>query len=343
MNGFCVECGKETDQTVRGMCMECFLKDRLLLSLPDHVDLFTCTACGQFFRHGEWASSETEKAIIAVAKEQLSCVKEGRIVSTDSSVESLDDYNYMVTLTCNIEIEDFTTRAMASTIVRIKNTVCKICSRRTGNYYEAILQVRTMDKDLPSDLQDEVLAKVEKFVDEAASTDANAFITKMEIVQGGVDVYLSLIALGRGLVKVLGDDYCAETNESAKLVGQTRDGLDMYRVSYLVRIPEFHVGDIVRYQKHYYVLKRVSSTGGRLLSLRNFTEMPLRRKNMPELKVFAKSEDLEKADIISRSGREIQVMDPADYSTKDILVPEDAEIGDSVRVVRIDRALYYVP
>ena len=36
-------------------------------------------------------------------------------------------------------------------------------------------------------------------------------------------------------------------------------------------------------------------------------------------------------------------MDPSNYSMKDVLVPKDAVIGDSVKVVRIDGILYYVP
>ncbi|MBQ2485820.1 MAG: hypothetical protein II518_02015, partial [Candidatus Methanomethylophilus sp.] len=189
----------------------------------------------------------------------------------------------------------------------------------------------------------EVLEKVERFVDDAATTNPNAFITKMEIVPGGVDVYLSMIALGRELTKELGDIYCAETDESSKLVGQTRDGQDMYRVSYLVRLPEFHLGDVVRYGKKYYLLTRVSNSGGKIKSLNNFADMTVRRPNMPELKVYAKSTELETADVISQSSGEIQVMDPTNYSVKDILVPRDAVIGDTVKVVRIDGILYYVP
>ena len=182
-----------------------------------------------------------------------------------------------------------------------------------------------------------------RFVDDAATTNPNAFITKMEIVPGGVDVYLSMIALGRELTKELGDIYCAETDESSKLVGQTRDGQDMYRVSYLVRLPEFHLGDVVRYGKKYYILTRVSNSGGKIKSLNNFADMTVRRPNMPELKVYAKSTELETADVISQSSGEIQVMDPTNYSVKDILVPRDAVIGDTVKVVRIDGILYYVP
>ena len=343
MNGFCVECGISTNQTVNGMCMECFLKDRTLVSLPDHVDLFTCTSCGQFLWHGDYEAMSPDKAISLAARSALTCIKEAKIVKATAVIEPRDSYNYAVTLQCRVAISDFETDAVASTIVRVKNTVCKICSRRTGNYYEAILQVRTAEKTLSPKLQDEVLKKIEDFVDYAATTNPNAFIIKMEIVPGGVDVYLSLIAIGRELVKLLGDQYCAETDESSKLVGQTRDGQDMYRVSYLVRLPEFHLGDIVRYGKKYYLLTRISNSGGKIRSLTNFQETTVRRPNMPELKVYAKASELEAADVISQSYGEIQIMDPSNYSMKDVLVPKDAVIGDSVKVVRIDGILYYVP
>ncbi|AGI48521.1 NMD protein affecting ribosome stability and mRNA decay [Thermoplasmatales archaeon BRNA1] len=343
MTGFCVECGKEIDRTVHGMCMDCFLRDRELVSLPDHVDQNQCTMCGQFHRHGEWLSMSLDKAVSIAAREALSCIKEGRVTDIRAVIDPLDEYNYQVTLNCTVDIDGYEAEGTASTIVRVKNTVCRICSRRTGNYYEAILQLRTAEKAMPPELQDEALARVERLVDDAAATDANAFITKMEMVPGGVDVYLSLIALGRACVKDLGETYCAETDESSKLVGQTRDGLDMYRVSYLVRLPEFHVGDIVRYQKRYYLLKRVSSAGAKLVSLKDFTNMPVKRQNVTDMKVYAKSDELLDAVVVSRSGGEIQAMDPANYATRDLRVPADAEIGDSVKVVRIDDVLYYVP
>lgn len=343
MNGFCVECGKEVDSTIKGLCMECFLKDRTLVTLPDHVDLLMCTNCGQFFWHGEWQSMDREAAAVAAAREALSCIKEGKVVSTTPSVSYLDDYNLSVTLACRVQIGDVVTDALATTVIRVKNSVCKICSRRLGNYYEAILQIRTSEKTLSKDLQDEVLARVEKVVDETMATDDNVFITKMEIVPGGVDVYLSLIAVGRALAKDLGEMYCAETNESAKLVGQTRDGLDMYRVNYLVRLPEFHVGDIVIFRKHYYLLSRVSNQGGKLIALSGFRETSVKRQDISEIKVYCKAAEIGTADVITVSDGEIQVMDPSNYSMVDLLVPRDAEIGEKVRVIRIEEVLYFVP
>lgn len=340
---FCVECGKDVENTVHGMCMDCFLRDRKLLTLPDHIDLETCTECGQFHFHGDWCSMSLDKAVRQSAREAVTCVKEGRITHTECDIDPRDDYNYLATLTCDIDIEGFSTEGVASTIVRVKNTVCRICSRRTGNYYESILQVRGSGRVLDPDLQDRALARVERLVDDAAMTDANAFITKMELVPGGVDVYLSLIALGRACCKDLADLYCAETDESSKLVGQTRDGLDMYRVSYLVRLPEFEVGDIVTFRKKYYMLKRVSSQGGRLVSMKDFRELPVKRQDMPEVKVYAKRSEAMEAVVVSTSDKEIQVMDPSTYETIDLRIPMYTEVGETVPVIRIEDVLYYVP
>lgn len=307
------------------------------------MDLNICTECGQFQRHGDWVPMPMEKAVRMAAREVLECVKEGRIAHTDAVVDPRDDYNYQVCFDCIVEIGGFETEASASTIVRVKNTVCRICSRRTGNYYESILQIRGTGKAPDRDLMDEALARVEKLVDMAAMTDPNAFITKMEIVPGGVDVYMSLIALGRACCKDLADLYCAETDESSKLVGQTRDGLDMYRVSYLVRLPEFEVGDIIEFRKKPYMLKRVSSQGARLVALRDYREMPVKRRDMPEIKVLAKRNEAEEAVVVSRSSGEIQVMDPSTYETLDLRVPEYADIGESVLVIRLDGILHFVP
>lgn len=194
---FCVECGKDQEVTVNGMCMECFLRDRQLLSMPDHVDLNVCTECGQFQRHGDWVSMPIDTAVRRAARETLVCIKEGRITEAEAYIDPRDDYNYRVEFRCTVGIGDAEAEGYASTIVRVKNTVCRICSRRTGNYYESILQIRGTGKALDPVTADEALARVERMVDSAAMTDPNAFITKMEIVPGGVDVYLSLIALGR--------------------------------------------------------------------------------------------------------------------------------------------------
>ena len=126
-------------------------------------------------------------------------------------------------------------------------------------------------------------------------------------------------------------------------MGQTTDGQDMYRITYLVRLPEYHVGDVVLFQNHYCKLVRVNGNGGRVLDLNDFRERAVRRADMSGIKVYERAEDLKDATVVSRSGSEIQVLHPDNYSTVDLRVPEDADIRDMVKVVAIDEVLYMVP
>jgi len=183
---------------------------------------------------------------------------------------------------------------------------------------------------------------VEGLVDSQSVANRQLFITKTEEVQGGIDIYLSSISLGKAAAKDLSDAYCAETKEAAKLVGLTEDGQEMYRVNFLVRLPDFHVGDVVQFEGRYFKLNRLSGNGAKVIDIVCFRERAVKRSDVPEFKVYERS-PLKEAVVVSRGNGEVQVLHPSNYSTIDLNVPPGAEIGDSVKVVEIDDALYYVP
>ena len=340
---FCVKCGKETEHTTDGLCADCLLSGKKLTFLPHHVDLKVCANCGDI-GHGEtWVTKDILEAIGEAAEGSLdTAVKGVKIVSTRTSSVEQEPYTHMVVVDSVLDINGHTAEDSASTIVRVKNTVCKRCSRQLGNYYEAILQIRA-GKDTPKRTMREALNRVENLVDTQSLTNRQLFITKTEEVQGGTDVYLSSISLGKTVAKDLADAYCAETKEAAKLTGMTEDGQEMYRVTYLVRLPDFHVGDVISFEGKHFKLTRVSGTGAKVIDLMNFKERAVKRSDMPTFKVHERSGDLKEAVVVSRGEKEIQVLNPSNYSTVDVNVPEGAEIGDTVKVTEIDDTLYYVP
>ena len=289
-----------------------------------------------------WLKRDRMVAVQDAAADALSVIRDAVPVSVSTMAEAQDPYVYSVTVRTTCDVMGYEAEDEATTIVRIKNTVCRRCSRQLGSYYEAILQIRTGSGRLSEEDREETLAMVENSVARQAATNRSLFITKMELVTGGVDVYLSSMSLGKSLARELADFYCAETKDP-KLVGQTTDGQDMYRITYLVRLPEYHVGDVVVFQGHHCKLTRVNGNGGRLMDLMDFRERAVRRADMSSIKVYEKAEDLREATVVSRSGSEIQVLHPDNYSTVDLRVPESAEIGDSVRVVTIEDVLYFVP
>ncbi|MDO5853032.1 MAG: NMD3-related protein [Thermoplasmata archaeon] len=343
MRNFCVKCGCECEESLDGLCIDCWLAGRKLVDLPHHVDLSVCTNCREYDFGGRWVRREPEVAIQDAAADALMLVRGAELESVSTGMEEQDPRTFVVTVHAGCSVMGYPAEGEASTIVRIKNTVCRRCSRQLGSYYEAILQIRTASGKLDDATREEALAMTENSVARQAATNRQLFITKMEIVTGGVDVYLSSIALGKSLAKELAEAFCAETKESPKLVGQTTDGQDMYRLTYLVRLPDYRAGDVVVFQGRYCKLSRVNGNGGRLVDLVDFRDRSVRRADMTQIRLYEKASDLAEATVVSRSGTEVQVLDPSNYSTVDLRVPADAEIGDTVKVTRIEDVLYLVP
>ena len=81
------------------------------------------------------------------------------------------------------------------------------------------------------------------------------------------------------------------------------------------------------------------------MSLTDFRETSVRKSEIQDMRILIKNSDKREALVISRSGREIQVMHPTNYSTVDLRIPDDAEVteGGNVDVVQIEEELYFLP
>lgn len=338
-----MKCGKDIESAIDGLCIECFLDGRKLTSMPHHVDLQICANCGDLKFGNRWVTKDRQEAIEDAAVDSIMAIKEAKVVGVEVASSEQDPYSYVVVADITLNIDGVVVEDTSATIVRLKNTVCKRCSRQLGNYYESILQIRADSKGKSQRIMRRALNRVQNLVDSQSISNRQLFITKTEEVQGGIDVYLSSISLGKAAAKDLSDNYCAETKEASKLVGQTTDGQEMYRVTYLVRLPEFHEGDVVIFEGRYFKLIRVSNNGAKVIDLINFRERSINRSSVHDLKVHESAEDLKEATVISQNGSEIQVLHPRNYSTIDLKISDDAEIGEVVKVVEIDDVLYFVP
>ncbi len=339
---FCVKCGKDVQFPVDGLCVECYLSGRKFATLPYYVDLDVCAVCKEYYLKNKWVALDRRDAIEDAAIEELSLLEGSRILSIDTVVVKQDPKTFLVELKAHLMVQETQVESDASTTVRVKNTVCKRCSRVQGSYYEAILQVRSEERSVETETLDEVLHMVLNYVEQQSKINRQYFISKVEKMHGGVDFYISSLALGRMLEKMISDRYSGQTKESSKLVGRKPDGQDMYRVTYLVRLPEFKVGDVVIWKDNYYRLSRVFATGGRLTALKDFREVTLRKSDMPALKVYCKESELLDVAVISGSAPELQVLNPVNYETLDIRVPEDAVIGETVKATVVDDIMYFV-
>lgn len=339
---FCVKCGKN-GETFDGLCMECFLNGKQLISMPHHVDVERCANCEEFRINGHWVARPAKEAAEDAAVSAISAVDGLSVISVGVMSEERDLRNFTVKADVEGKLRGHTVRACAETIVRLKNNVCQRCSRQLGNYYEATIQIRSGTKELDDRIRDATVRYVRDRIENMSSSNRGIFLTRVEEVQGGVDMYVSSTSLGRTLAKELGDSYGAETKESSKLIGKTEEGGDMYRMTYLVRMPEYHLNDVVIFEDTAYKLAGIGKGNGKLIRLGDFRETAIRRSQMPSLRVHTPYTKITKATVVSRSGDEIQILHPSNYSTVDIKIPAGAEIGETADVAEIDGIVFFVP
>ncbi|HLF15872.1 MAG TPA: NMD3-related protein, partial [Candidatus Thermoplasmatota archaeon] len=170
-----------------------------------------------------------------------------------------------------------------------------------------------------------------------AGGNRNAFLAKSEPVPGGFDYYLGEIEAGRIVSRTLADRLGAQVTESAKIVGR-KLGVDIFRVTFLVRIRLFAPGDFATYGER--VVEVMNLARGRAQAIDLATHQTTKMEE-DELRRLGGAELLREAVLVSRTPSGIQVMDPVDFRTVDLVPPPGwAPEGEMVWVLRHEERLY---
>ncbi|MCU0861953.1 MAG: NMD3-related protein [Methanomassiliicoccales archaeon] len=339
---FCVRCGKE-GRTYESLCVDCFLANNRFTKAPDHVDLFQCYHCKEFQLRGKWQRQGLEEAIREAARDGLEVRKGADVAKVRMEVQEADPRNYHVEMRVGLEHEDLRMEEENRTTVRLKNTVCPRCSKIMGSYYESIIQVRGRERKLTEAQQERILQALQSKVEEAQAENREMFITKLEQVPGGFDAFLSSISLAKGIAHELADRHGAEVKESSTLVTQ-KEGRDVYRVTFLVRLPSYMRGEVVLHKGRPHLVVSITASKTKLQDLRTHEPVMMSNVDLRDARVVAKRQDVLEAVVLSESKRELQVMHPRTFATVELKKPQGFEAqGESVRVLIYEEELYLLP
>ena len=174
---FCVECGKEEPIFRDGVCLSCYLKTHTFTKGPDFIDLPVCPHCNSYKYKNTWTTELFGDVIKRVIKNtfQISRELQKMDINTDCK-ESKDGMSCKVLISGylgDIEISE-----EHELLVRLKNTVCDICSKRFGGYHEAIVQIRSGNRNLAKNKLKEIITAVEFLVEDLRAKGNRAiFIT----------------------------------------------------------------------------------------------------------------------------------------------------------------------
>lgn len=257
-------------------------------------------------------------------------------------VEPEDERNFTVEVQASGVAEGVPFEKVLATRSRIKNATCVRCSRIQGGYYEAIVQVRAAKRGMELEEKRAVKKLASRFIERiVAEGDRNAFVLRDEDIDKGIDIYMGTTNSGRMLAKAIATEWGGKIHEHAKTVGQ-KDGLDIIRMTFAVRLPEYRTSDIILLDEQPYLISSVGAKTVQATELRSGRLRHIERDLVERATVLSQAEARE-AVVVSRQGDELQLLDPWTYATVSVIAPVGAGAAPTVRVLRHEGELIPLP
>ncbi len=319
-----------------GVCAACYLEKNVLASVRENVDLEVCVHCHARKRGEVWVEGHggMEPIVEDAVREAVQWAKVVERPRAQIEIVPEDERNFTVHVRATGVAEGVPFDSALRTRARVKNGTCLRCSRVQGGYYEAIVQIRRTKRAIGKEEMRALKSLASRFIERVVSEgDRNAFVLRDEEVDRGLDVYMGTTNSGRMLAKQIAQEFGGKTTEHAKTVGQ-KDGLDLVRMTFAVRLPEYQAGDVVVVKEEPAQITSVGAKTVQALDLRTGRLKHIDRDAVDKALVLRREDALD-AVVVADLGAELQLLDPVTYATVNVIRPEGTDsVGETVKVLR---------
>lgn len=340
---FCVECGKDEPIFRNGVCLHCYLKNMQFSKGPTIMDIKFCPRCSSYKHKNTWEQEDFDTILRRHIKDAFSISPELENVAIQIQCKEQDRIlRCMVSITGSLEGQLITEQHPLT--VRIRRSTCDVCSREAGGYYEAIIQIRAEKRTFSNDELTILRSTVESMVDQLQrSGKRGLFITDFDENRQGLDFFLSEKTTAFSIAKKIQEQFGGGFKQSAATAGM-KDSKQLYRMTYLVRIPAYRKGDFFSYGNSFFLIVSLHENKVRAIELSTWVEKVIDGKEIPPSKIYGGTELIREMIVVSQSKKEIQLMDPKTYSTVEIRKPKTASIDTPmVKTVKLDDSMFLVP
>jgi len=339
---FCVLCGKAQDELREGLCEECFVRERVDIVRKGKSKGYVCRNCLAVYKKGWQEFSGTpgeavEEAALGVVERDVRVEgltgPELYLGAERVEQSSPRDYQVRVRLTARgegVEKEGEVT-------VPVKLSLCLNCQRRASKYFEAIIQLRGMEDWSPEEREGVRRSLVEELDSRGGP---RGFISHLEEVKEGFDLYVGSSRGAKKSVLALKEHYGGTFKESPSLYGTDSEGREVYRPTYLLRLPQVRAGDILEQKGELY---QVTATAGNSVSLYDLNrEKSLGRsfEALEDSRIVARKGDQVRAIVTEVRDGEYQLLELETYKTFYIRSTIAHKLGAEVNVVSIAGSYY---
>ncbi len=343
---FCPRCGKTDEKLSGGLCSSCFIEDLSLITVPDEINLTTCTQCGSIQKKVKWYDSNLflEDQAAETILEHIEVSKYVSDIQIATELENIrgSTFEFLIKVDGQVLGEEVSPEFLVK--VKVNKAVCNECSKYASGYYEAVIQLRADERALsPEEIQtaDENLrTRVEKL----SQKNRMAYISQRAQIKEGIDYYIGSYKAARKLTESLKNKLGGVVNESPRLMGRDKStGKDLYRIWILLRLPSFIKGDFVKLNAKMSQVMNYDRNKIYLKDLSSSERISIPWKSAGKLEVVARKEEIKSAMVSAKTPEHVQILHPETYQPVDItLHPElpPITIGEEVKVVEIDNVFY---
>ncbi len=340
---FCVECGKDVPIFRNGVCLSCYLKATQFSKGPTILDIIMCPHCSSYKFKNTWIQEAFTDILKRYVKEAFTINPELSHVEIQTQCKEQERILACIVFISG-SLEGQTITEQHPLTIRIRHNTCEICSREAGGYYEAILQIRTEQRKFTKTEIKTLRSAVETMVEQLqASGKRGLFITDIATKPEGLDFFLSEKATAFSIAKKIQEQFGGDFKQSAASAGM-KDSRQVYRMTYLVRIPWYRKGDFFSFNNSFFSIISLHENKARSLELSTWTEKVVDKKDVQPSRIYGGKELIKEMIVVSQSKNEIQLMDPKTYKTVEIRKPKTISFDTQmVKTVKLEDTLFLVP
>jgi len=340
---FCVECGKEGPIFKDGVCLSCYLKTHRLSKGSEVIDLPVCTHCDSYKYKNTWSNDLFGEVIRRIIKNNFQISRELKKIDINTECKEAKGGK-----SCKVYIsgflDDVEITEEHALHVRLKKTVCDVCSKRFGGYHEEIVQIRT-DKRKPTKNElDDIRIVVENLVKDLQSKgNRGLFITDIEEGRGRLDFYMSEKGPGLIIAKKIQDQYGGTIKQSSKNIGM-KDGRQSYRMTYRLRLLPYAKGDFLKHDNSIFYISSIHGNKVKLIELKSWNEKIMDFRTIHKANILGGKELITEMILVSQTNGEVQLMDPKNYEIKVVKKPKSVSYeSEKIQVIKTENQLFILP
>lgn len=352
----CYECGNKSE--IDGLCAECYRKAHPLVEVRSPFRLLTCKRCGAVKVPGGWKTISAqlsdpdeiiEHQIETLLQQEVKLNVDG--VQLEYTEEKILDRvrNIMITATGTSDSSLAAYSESYPVEVRFSYATCDTCAMMSGGYHEAILQVRADERSITDEEEDGIISVVTDLTVAEYGKDIKAFVTEISRDKYGLDFKIGSEHLCKRIADSLQQRYLAERKENYKLIGEDKGGRKKYRITILIRLQKFTLGDFIRVGSEPCQVTAMGRGGLSCYDLKNGNRFTINPKSTKwrTIEFIAPESDKRQFMVVSNlHDQPVQIMDSESFEIHEIDQRDmtiDVSNGDTAFGLQLDNRVFLIP